>query len=76
MTQPAEKHPDALPIGWIRWRPVGQLSRDQDGDLVFPPVAAEPGIYRFMIQDGNLSEVLTGHYRRPIPKRSTSHPGS
>ena len=55
---------------------MGQLSRDQDGDLVFPPVAAEPGIYRFMIQDGNLSEVLTGHYRRPIPKRSTSHPGS
>jgi hypothetical protein len=31
---------------------VGHLGRDLGGDLVFPPVAAEPGIYRFMIDDG------------------------
>jgi hypothetical protein len=32
---------------------------DQGGDLVFPPVPAEPGIYRFMIHDG--TEVIAGY---------------
>ena len=31
---------------------MGQLCRDKGGNLVFPPVAAVPGIYRFMIDDG------------------------
>jgi hypothetical protein len=52
MTQATEDDPIGVPIGWIRWRPAGQLSTDQDGDLVFPHVAAVPGIYRFMIEDG------------------------
>jgi hypothetical protein len=51
MTGPAEKDPDDIPIGWTHWRAVGQLSRDKGGDLVFPSVAAVPGIYRFMIED-------------------------
>ena len=52
MTMAAKQDLDDIPSGWIRWRPVGQVSRDQDGDLVLPPVAAVPGIYRFMIDDG------------------------
>ena len=61
---PTVAHPttddlDNLPISWIRWRPLGQLSLDQGGDLVFPPVTAEPGIYRFMIHDG--TEVIAGY---------------
>lgn len=52
MTIVAKQDLDDIPIGWICWRPVGQVGRDQDGDLVFPPVTAVPGIYRFMIDDG------------------------
>ncbi|MGH7139204.1 MAG: hypothetical protein ACREHD_25955, partial [Pirellulales bacterium] len=47
----ARSDSDDIPIEWIRWRPVGQLSRDEVGDLLFPPVAAGPGIYRFLIRD-------------------------
>jgi hypothetical protein len=52
MTQATREDPAGIPIDWIRWRSAGQLSTDQDGDLVFPRVAAVPGIYRFMIDDG------------------------
>jgi hypothetical protein len=52
MTHPARDDRDDIPIGWIRWSPVGELGRDEAGDLVFPSVPAEPGIYRFLIQDG------------------------
>ena len=52
MTQATGEDPVGFPIGWIRWRPAGQLNIDENGDLVFPPVAAVPGIYRFMIDDG------------------------
>ena len=51
MAHPVRSDPDDIPIDWIRWRPVGQLRRDDVGDLVFPPVSAEPGIYRFLIRD-------------------------
>lgn len=44
--------PPTYARSWILWRAVGQLSIDKAGDLVFPPVAAVPGIYRFMIEDG------------------------
>lgn len=59
MANPANKDPDNIPINWIRWRPVGQLSVDKPGDLVFPPVAAVPGIYRFMIVDS--TGVIAGY---------------
>jgi hypothetical protein len=59
MTQATGEDPVGIPIGWIRWRPAGELSMDQGGDLVFPPVAAVPGIYRFMIDDG--SGVVAGY---------------
>ena len=48
-TQPA---PAEVPIDWIRWRQVGQISVDHGGDLVFPSVHPVPGIYRFTITDG------------------------
>ena len=53
MAHPVRSDPDDVPIDWICWRPVGQLGRDEGGDLVFPSVAAEPGIYRFLIRDDN-----------------------
>lgn len=59
MTHPTTNARDNIPIGWIRWRPLGKLSIDQGGDLVFPPVTADPGIYRFMIHDG--TEVIGGY---------------
>jgi hypothetical protein len=49
--RPARSDPNDIPIDWIRWRSVGQLGRDEAGDLVFPPVSAEPGIYRFLVRD-------------------------
>lgn len=52
MAKAAKQDLADIPIGLIRWGPVGHVGRDQDGDLVFPPVAAVPGIYRFMIYDG------------------------
>jgi hypothetical protein len=47
----ARSDADDIPIDWIRWRSVGQLSRDELGDLAFPPVSSEPGIYRFLVRD-------------------------
>jgi hypothetical protein len=44
--------PSEIPIDWIRWTHVGQISVDQGRDLVFPPVHPVPGIYRFTISDG------------------------
>jgi hypothetical protein len=41
-----------FPLSWIRWRDVGAVEVDEDGDLVFPPVGAVPGLYRFTIRDG------------------------
>jgi hypothetical protein len=63
MTKPVNEDPDDIPISWIRWRPVGQLSTDKAGDLVFPPVAAVPGIYCFMIEDG--TGVVAGYIGQP-----------
>lgn len=37
---------------WIRWNPVGSITVDDAGDLVFPRVPPVPGIYRFTIRDG------------------------
>jgi hypothetical protein len=59
MAHSAGSDPDDIPIEWIRWRPIGQLGRDEVGDLVFPPVSAEPGIYRFLIRDD--TEVFAGY---------------
>jgi hypothetical protein len=49
----------------------------------FPVTLPQPPVTRCQIchrtvayRPGNLSEVLTGHYRRAIPKRSGSLPGS
>ena len=58
-SHPTTNDRDNIPIDWIRWRPLGQLGMDQGGDLVFPPVTAEAGIYRFMIHDG--TEVIAGY---------------
>jgi len=44
--------PGEIPVGWIRWVQVGQVSVSLDGDLVFPAVRPIPGIYRFTISDG------------------------
>jgi hypothetical protein len=43
--------PTEIPIEWIRWIDAGPLAVDRAGDLVFPPVRAVPGIYRFTIKD-------------------------
>lgn len=43
--------PTEIPIEWIRWIDAGPLAVDRAGDLVFPPVRAAPGIYRFTIKD-------------------------
>ena len=59
MAHASTNDPNSVPLGWIRWKPLGELSLDQGGNLVFPPVAAEPGIYRFMIYDG--TEVTAGY---------------
>jgi hypothetical protein len=40
----------------------GVSATAQGGDLVFPPITAEPGTYRFMIHDG--TEVVTGYIGR------------
>jgi hypothetical protein len=42
LTHPTTNDRENIPIGWIRWRPLGKLSIDQGGDLVFPPVTADP----------------------------------
>jgi hypothetical protein len=65
VTHHADTDPDDVPISWIRWRPLGQLSRDRVGELVFPPVGAEPGIYRFMIHDG--AGVVAGYVGQAAP---------
>ncbi len=44
---------------WIRWKPVGPITMDDAGDLVFPPVPPVPGIYRFTIMEE--SEVAAGY---------------
>jgi hypothetical protein len=36
---------------WIRWEPVGAITMDDAGDLMFPSVPPVPGIYRFTIKD-------------------------
>ena len=36
---------------WIRWKPVGLITMDDAGDLVFPSVPPVPGIYRFTIKE-------------------------
>jgi hypothetical protein len=48
-----------IPLSWIRWRDVGKVEVDQADDLVFPPVGAVPGIYRFTISDGR--RVVAGY---------------
>jgi hypothetical protein len=53
VSEPAQHTPAEIPAGGIRWRHVGQVRRDQAGDLVFPPVPPVPGIYRFTIKDGS-----------------------
>jgi hypothetical protein len=39
MTQATGEDPIGVPLGWIRWKPAGQLSTDQGGGLVFPRLA-------------------------------------
>jgi hypothetical protein len=52
VSESAQLTPGEIPVGWIRWAHVGQVSVDADGDLVFPSVRPVPGIYRFTISDG------------------------
>lgn len=52
VTHCARNDPGDIPISWIRWKGMGHVSRDETGDLVFPLAPREPGIYRFLIQDG------------------------
>ena len=52
MSESAQLTPDAIPVDWIRWAPVGQVGADHGGDLAFPPVRPVPGIYRFTVSDG------------------------
>ena len=52
MSEPVEQTPTEVPVGWIRWKHVGQVRLDQAGYLDFPHVDAAPGIYRFTIEDG------------------------
>jgi hypothetical protein len=59
MSRSTEKDPVEIPLAWILWMPVGQVRTDEAGDLVFPLVAAVPGIYRFMIDDG--TAVVAGY---------------
>src|SRR5260370_13487312 len=42
----------ATAVDRYSWTYLGSLRTDTGGGLVFPPVAAEPGIYRFLIEDG------------------------
>jgi hypothetical protein len=43
---------------WIRWKPVGLITMDDAGDLVFPSVPAVPGVYRFTIKEGAEAEIV------------------
>ena len=52
MSESAPLTPGEIPVSWIHWTHVGQVSVDHNGDLVFPPVRPVPGIYRFTISDG------------------------
>src|SRR6185437_16565815 len=52
VAESAQLTPGEIPVGWIRWVQVGQVSVSLDGDLVFPAVRPIPGIYRFTISDG------------------------
>jgi hypothetical protein len=52
VTESASLTPGEIPVGWIHWTHVGQVSVDHHGDLVFPPVRQVPGIDRFTISDG------------------------
>lgn len=59
VTRPVASDPDDIPDDWIHWRQVGHLGIDQTGGLVFPAVAGIPGIYRFLIYDGD--QVVAGY---------------
>jgi hypothetical protein len=52
VSESAQLTPREIPVSWIRWTHVGQVSVDHSGDLVFPSVRPVPGIYRFTISDG------------------------
>jgi hypothetical protein len=58
VSKPAQQTGE-IPAGWICWRDIGQISVDHGGDLLFPPVHAVPGIYRFTIKDGH--DVVAGY---------------
>jgi hypothetical protein len=52
MSTPAVDGYDAIAGARIFWVPLGDLRLDEDANLMFPSVAAVPGIYRFLIDDG------------------------
>ena len=52
MSESAQLTSAEIPVGWIRWTRVGEVSVDHGGHLVFPSVQPVPGIYRFTISDG------------------------
>ncbi len=52
MSEPILRAGAGIPAEWIRWKPVGLITMDDAGDLVFPPVPPVPGIYRFTIKEG------------------------
>lgn len=53
MSEPFPRAGAGILAEWIRWEPVGPITMDDAGDLVFPSVPPVPGIYRFTIKDGS-----------------------
>lgn len=66
----------------LRWRVVGTLSCDANGELVFPKVEAVSGLYRFRLvnasgQRSYIGETINlkrrfAHYRKPGPTQATN----
>jgi hypothetical protein len=67
----------------FEWQPVGRVTLDSAGRLVFPGLPSKPGLYRFWIEGGDdRPEVYIGeasdlrrraqHYRTPGPSQTTN----
>jgi hypothetical protein len=70
MSASAVNESGAVPVARINWRSLSELRTDKGGNLVFPPVAAVPGIYRFLIDDGTRTVAgYIGQAKKSLAKR-------
>ena len=63
-----------LPVDAFEWVPLGRVTLDASGDLLFPAARAVPGIYRFTITSGSgVVAEYVGQAASSIHKRFRSY---